>query len=182
MGEGLKTGFCSQSSAEPLGFCKTFLQLAFYYVKRSAEQNPKSTAEFWGTFGSPDPSSEDRLFSSRDFFLMRPSCWTRRVTCHDPIYVLGQGCTPKGCKGEDFPEALGCHLAGENRCKQQGQSSFADVQIHLCLMATLVLDRSVDSHATAHTLVGKDLVAFRSAVSQYSCVTRWLSGILRGLA
>ena len=27
-------------------------------------QNPKDSAEFWGTFRSPDPSFEDRLFSS----------------------------------------------------------------------------------------------------------------------
>ena len=32
-----KAGLGSQGSAEPLGFCRTALQQAFYYVKRSAE-------------------------------------------------------------------------------------------------------------------------------------------------
>ena len=56
-----KAGLGSQSSAEPLGFCKTFLQQALYYVKRSAEpscrtpkalQNSENLWEpgpvFWG--------------------------------------------------------------------------------------------------------------------------------------
>ena len=34
-------------------FCRTFLQ------------NPKGSAEFWGTFGSPDLSFKDRLLSSQ---------------------------------------------------------------------------------------------------------------------
>ena len=37
-------------------FCRTFRVLL--------PQNPKRSAEFWGTFGSPDPSFEDRLLFS----------------------------------------------------------------------------------------------------------------------
>ena len=52
-------------SAEPLGFCVRALQQVFYYAKGSPEpacRNPKGSAEFWGTFGSPGPSFEDWLF------------------------------------------------------------------------------------------------------------------------
>ena len=48
----------SKSSVEPLGFYRNFLQQGFYCV------NPKGSAELWGTFGSPGPSFEDRLFFS----------------------------------------------------------------------------------------------------------------------
>ena len=85
-GSEKRVRLCSQSSAEPLGFCVRVLQQVT--IVQTLQQNRRAesrslygSAKFWG--GRPDPCCEEMLFSSQS----RPLTFIKPTWAADSLWI-----------------------------------------------------------------------------------------------